>query len=329
MLLKIDHLPYIVSIVSSATVATVSLVRGALSETKMVVLTIYLPQMVRPYLRLMRLDHPIGIWLLLFPCLWSIALADSTRKLGTKMWLAALFALGAIIMRGAGCTYNDIVDRDFDSKVVRTAGRPLPTGALSSKRAIFFLLIQLSIGCLVLIQMNALTITLGVVSLFLVLTYPFMKRITFWPQAWLGLTFNWGALIGWTAVTGFLNVPAVFLYVGGIFWTLGYDTIYAHQDKEEDILIGVRSSAVILGNKTPLVILIFYSFTVLCTITAGLLSGLGKIFCTGIGLASLILIWQVVTLDVNNKVNCLKKFHANSWYGFLVLGAITADKTLQ
>ena len=198
------------------------------------------PHWSRGYLKLARLDRPIGTWLLLWPCLWSIALASPANTATPPYDLLLLFALGAMVMRGAGCTYNDIVDRDFDAKVTRTALRPIPAGDVTIRQAWLFLGLQLLIGLVILLQFNLVTVGLGLASVLLVVTYPFMKRITYWPQAWLGLTFNWGALMGWTAVTGSLGWPAVALYAAGFCWTLGYDTIYAHQDKEDDALIGVK-----------------------------------------------------------------------------------------
>src|SRR5207302_203825 len=207
----------------------------------------WLPGWAEPYARLARLDRPIGTWLLLFPGWWGIALAS-------QRWpdplLLVLFAIGAVAMRGAGCTLNDIADRDYDGQVARTRLRPLPSGAVSVRQAIIFLLLQLVIGAAVLFSLNRATILLGIAVLVLIGTYPFMKRITYWPQVFLGLNFNWGALIGWTAITDALAWPSALLYLGGIFWTIGYDTIYAHQDKEDDVRIGVKSSAIALGSHT-------------------------------------------------------------------------------
>ncbi|MEM9751523.1 MAG: 4-hydroxybenzoate octaprenyltransferase, partial [Pseudomonadota bacterium] len=195
------------------------------------------PAALRPYLRLARADRPIGTWLLLWPCLWSMALAQiSLGERAPNLWFLILFVVGATAMRGAGCVYNDIIDRDIDAKVARTANRPIASGAVSVGSGWAFLVALSLIGLLVLLQFNQRTILLGLVSLGIVAAYPFMKRVTYWPQAWLGLTFNWGALMAWTAVTGDLAAPALLLYVGGVFWTLGYDTIYAHQDKEDDAL---------------------------------------------------------------------------------------------
>ena len=201
------------------------------------------PARARPYLRLIRIDRPIGTWLLLFPCWWSLSLAAASEGRLPDWRLALLFAAGAFIMRGAGCTFNDLADRDIDAKVARTAGRPIPSGQVSPRQAGLFLALQLLAGLLILLQLNGFTIWLGLASLALVFSYPFMKRITYWPQAWLGLTFNWGALMGWAAVTGGLGPAALLLYAAGIAWTLGYDTIYAHQDKEDDALIGVMPAS--------------------------------------------------------------------------------------
>src|SRR5947209_18511741 len=202
------------------------------------------PARLQPYARLARLDRPIGTWLLLFPSWWGIAL---TSERWPDPFLLVLFAMGAVAMRGAGCTLNDIADRDYDGKVARPRLRPLPSGRVSVTQAVLFMLVQLAIGAAVLLSLNRTTILLGIAVLALIGTYPFMKRITYWPQLFLGLNFNWGALIGWTAVAGALAWPPLLLYLGGLFWTLGYDTIYAHQDKEDDIRIGVKSSAIEIG----------------------------------------------------------------------------------
>ena len=209
------------------------------------------PPNIQPYLRLMRLDRPIGTWLLYWPCVFGLALgavADSRPFGNWRDWgLVALLGIGAIVMRGAGCTYNDIVDRDFDAKVARTRGRPIPSGAVSVKQAWLFAAGLSLIGLAILLLLDPLAIVLGAASLLLIAAYPFMKRITWWPQAWLGLTFNWGALLAFAAQTGSLDAADFVLYAGLFFWTLGYDTIYAHQDKDDDALIGVKSTARLLG----------------------------------------------------------------------------------
>ena len=204
----------------------------------------YAPAGARPYIRLARLDRPIGTWLLLFPGWWGVALAADRWP---DWRLVVLFGIGAIAMRGAGCTLNDIADRDFDAKVARTRTRPIPSGAVSVPQAALFMAVELAIGAAVLLSLPRTAILLGILVLALIATYPFMKRVTYWPQFFLGLNFNWGALLGWAAVRDDLAWPAALLYLGGICWTLGYDTIYAHQDKEDDALIGVKSAALALG----------------------------------------------------------------------------------
>jgi 4-hydroxybenzoate polyprenyltransferase len=222
----------------------------------------WLPAGWRPYARLARLDRPIGTWLLLFPCWWSIALAAPAGQ-WPDLGLLALFAVGSLVMRGAGCTVNDILDRDLDAQVERTRKRPIPAGEVSVRQALVFLVTQLLLGLLILLQLNPPAILLGVASLLLVFSYPLMKRITWWPQAFLGLTFNWGALLGWVAVRGSLDLPALLLYAGSILWTLGYDTIYAHQDREDDARIGVRSTALLFGNGSRRWVAGFYAGAVI------------------------------------------------------------------
>ena len=283
----------------------------------------HVPAPARPYLRLMRLDRPIGVWLLLFPCWWSIALAGNHWP---NLWLMALFTVGAVVMRGAGCTVNDIIDRDFDAQVARTAARPIPSGAVSVRKAILFLAVQLLVGLGVLLLLSDAAKWLGVFSLLLVFTYPFMKRITYWPQAWLGLTFNWGALMGWAAVTDQVRLPALLLYASGVFWTLGYDTIYAHQDKEDDVLIGVKSTALRLGSATPTWLAGFYGLTVVGLAWSGYAAGLHWPFFAVLLLGAGQLAWQVATTDIHDSSDCLDKFKSNRWFGWLVLAAILAGK---
>lgn len=281
------------------------------------------PAAARPYLRLMRLDRPIGTWLLLFPCWWSIALAGSGWP---DLWLMVLFAVGAVVMRGAGCTINDIADHKFDAQVERTRARPIPSGAVSLKRAWAFLATQLLVGLAILVQLNGFAIGMGVASLLLVFPYPLMKRITWWPQAWLGLTFNWGALMGWAAVTGQLSAAPALMYAAGILWTLGYDTIYAHQDKEDDALIGVKSTALRLGAATPRWVVGFYAGTVALMAAAGWAADLSWPFYPLLALASVQLGWQVATGDIDDSADCLTKFKSNRWFGWLLLAAIVAGK---
>jgi 4-hydroxybenzoate polyprenyltransferase len=281
----------------------------------------YAPARLVPYIRLARLDRPIGTWLLLFPGWWAIALAAARWP---DWRLMALFAVGAVVMRGAGCTLNDIIDRDFDARVERTRSRPLPSGALSLRQALAFLVLQLAIGAAILLSLDRLAILLGVLVLLLVATYPLMKRITYWPQFFLGLNFNWGALLGWAAATGSLGPPAFLLYIGGIAWTLGYDTIYAHQDKEDDVLIGVKSSALALGPRTRPWLFVFHATAIALWGAAGAAAGLAWPFWLALGLVLLQLCWQATMVDIDDPADCLVKFRSNRWTGWLLLLGIVA-----
>jgi 4-hydroxybenzoate polyprenyltransferase len=278
-----------------------------------------LPHGAEPYARLARLDRPIGTWLLLFPGWWGIALAADGWP---DLRLLALFALGAVVMRGAGCTLNDIADREYDGKVARTRMRPLPSGRVSVKQAVVFMLAQLAVGAAVLFSLNRASQILGVAVLALIATYPFMKRITWWPQLFLGLNFNWGALIGWTAVTGALASPPLLLYLGGIAWTLGYDTIYAHQDKEDDARIGVKSSALALGARTRPFLVRSYAAAALLWAAAGIGAGLGILFFLALVVALLQMLWQAVRVDTDEPADCLAKFRSNRLVGWLMLAGI-------
>jgi len=279
-----------------------------------------LPQAALPYAKLARLDRPIGTWLLFWPCFWGLALAASEGNAYPPIVSLALFGFGALVMRGAGCTFNDIVDRNIDAKVARTAARPLPSGQLSLRQAWQFLLAQLAVGFLVLIQFNWLTIGLGVTSLVLVASYPFMKRFTYWPQFFLGLTFNWGALMGYTAINASLSPAALLLYAAGVFWTLGYDTIYAHQDREDDELIGVKSSALKLGRHTKLALVGFYGATLACLAGVGMLGGMSVLFWPALGVVAYHLAWQIYRLNIDDPENCLYLFRLNRDTG-LIIGA--------
>ncbi len=286
-----------------------------------------MPAYARPYLRLMRADRPIGTWLLLIPCWWGLTLAAlAGRNPDFGFWgylfYATLFTIGAFVMRGAGCVYNDIVDRDIDAKVARTSLRPLPAGDVKLWQAWAFLIGLSLIGLVVLLQFNRFTIYVGLAALALVAAYPFMKRVTWWPQAWLGLTFNWGILVGWAAVTGSLSATALLLYIGGIFWTLGYDTIYAHQDKDDDALIGVKSTALRLQENTRTWLLIFYTGMIFFTSLAGLMAGLESLFFYALAAPVLHLAWQIWRLDQDNSDICLMLFKANRETGLMILLAI-------
>ncbi|MEL6111594.1 MAG: 4-hydroxybenzoate octaprenyltransferase [Pseudomonadota bacterium] len=286
------------------------------------------PLRTRPYLRLMRADRPIGTWLLLLPCWFGMALGvvalggppPSLFSLGVD---AALFAIGSIVMRGAGCVYNDLVDRDIDAQVARTALRPLPAGDVTPKAAWVFLICLCLIGLGVLLQFNRMAILTGFAALALVAAYPFMKRITWWPQLWLGLTFNWGVLVGFVALVGQVDRAMLCLYAACIFWTLGYDTIYAHQDREDDALIGVKSSARRLGPQTRPALIVFYALVI--ALFAGALWLCGTIApwpYLALTPAALHFAWQVRGLDIDNGHNCLIRFKSNRDAGFLLLFAL-------
>jgi 4-hydroxybenzoate polyprenyltransferase len=285
------------------------------------------PAGVQPYLRLMRLDRPIGTWLLYWPCVFGLALGATAQSLpfGSlhDLWFVMLFGVGAIAMRGAGCTYNDIVDRDFDAKVARTRGRPVPSGAVSVVQAWLFALALCGVGLIVLAQLNWFAVALGAGSLILVAAYPFMKRITWWPQAWLGLTFNWGAILGFAAQTGTIDTADVMLYAGLFFWTLGYDTIYAHQDKDDDALIGVKSTARLLGARSREWILGFYAVAFTLMLGAGVTEHEGWPYVLLMSIAGGHLLWQVHTLDIDSSDQCLKLFRANRQTGALIALALT------
>ena len=238
--------------------------------------------------------------------------------------LLPVFALGAVVMRGAGCTFNDIVDRDLDGQVARTANRPLPSGAVSVRAAWMFLLVQCGVGLLILLSLNSFAVLVGVASLLPVIVYPFMKRITYWPQLFLGVAFNWGALLGWAAVAGELPLPAFLLYLAGIFWTLGYDTIYAHQDKEDDALIGVKSTALKFADRSRQVIAVFYGCAIGLFSLAGWSAGMGVVFWPLLAVAGGHLAWQVTRLEINKPDKCLSLFRSNRDFGAIVFMAILA-----
>ena len=285
----------------------------------------FAPGKLRPWLRLMRADRPIGVWLLLWPCWWSTALAARADQDLPDIGLLVLFAIGAFAMRSAGCIYNDILDRDIDAKVARTQARPLASGTISV-RAAFALIIGLClVGLGVLIQFNVFAICLGFASVGIVLIYPLMKRVTFWPQAFLGLAFSWGALMGWAAMYGSLALAPVVLYAAAVAWTIGYDTIYAHQDREDDEVIGLKSTALRFGKNTPAWLSLFYGITVGGLAFSGWMVGAGAWFFAGMALASAHLIWQIATLDIDDAQNCLDRFRSNHGFGAIVFLAIAVD----
>ena len=284
----------------------------------------------RPYLRLARMDRPIGTWLLLFPCWWSLALAAvSVGSPYPDPWMLFLFAVGAVVMRGAGCAYNDYVDRDYDARVARTASRPIPSGQVSPEAALAFVVLLSLVGLAVLVWFNLFTILLGVTSLIIVAIYPFMKRFTYWPQVVLGLAFNWGALMGWAAVRGSLDLAPVLLYAGSVLWTIGYDTIYAHQDREDDLMLGLKSTALTFGAETPFWVGSFYVGALLLWIAAGFFAGAHLVFFFGVALIGLQMAWQVSTLDIDDPENCLRRFRANRDVGAAIFVALVADTLIS
>ena len=288
------------------------------------------PSALRPYLRLGRFDRPIGAWLLLFPCWWSQALAETKGGQPFPNWTyLALFAIGAFVMRAAGCAYNDYVDRDIDGHVERTANRPIPSGQVSPEAALVFVAACALIGLAVLLNFNSFTIWLAIASLAIVAAYPFAKRVTSYPQLVLGLAFNWGALVGWTAIKGSLDWPAVILYLGCVLWTIGYDTIYAHQDKEDDALLRLGSTALRFGDNTTLIVGVLYGLAVLLWLLAGALAGTHLMYVLAVTLVFLQMSWQVATLDTNDPANCLRRFRSNRDVGIAVFLGLVADMVLS
>lgn len=289
----------------------------------------YIPVAWRPYARMARLERPIGWWLLLWPCWWSSALATDALGAWPNLWHLALFLVGAVAMRGAGCTYNDIVDRDLDAEVARTRSRPIPSGQVTVRQARIFLVAQALVGLLVLLQFNWFTVALGVLSLLTIAIYPFLKRITYWPQLGLGIAFSWGALMGWAAIFGRLDLAPVLLYLGAVLWTIGYDTIYAHQDKEDDALIGVRSTARLFGERTKPMLTLFYAGATVLFTAAFVSAGAGIAAYLGLTLGALHLLWQVRTLDISDPDNCLRLFRSNRDYGGIVFVGLVADSAMR
>lgn len=290
-----------------------------------------LPRSLWPYAQLARWDRPIGWQLLMWPCLWSAALAanvahtDAAYSLSQFLWHVVLFIVGAIAMRGAGCTYNDLVDHEIDQAVARTRSRPLPSGRVSRGQAKLFIVLQALVGLFVLLQFNLFTVGLGIASLAIVAVYPFAKRFTDWPQFFLGLAFSWGALMGWAAQFGALSLAAFALYAGAIAWTIGYDTIYAHQDKEDDALIGVRSTARLFGENTRPWLVGLYGVTVVLIAISYALSGVGIVAYLGLAVAAGMLAWQIVTIDIDDAGQCLALFKFNNIVGLIIfLGLVAA-----
>ncbi len=288
------------------------------------------PQWSRPYLRLSRLDRPIGSWLLLMPCWWSAALAAGViHKISQLPLLIALFFVGAFVMRGAGCTWNDITDRDLDALVERTRSRPIPAGQVSVPQAAAFLVVQALIGLAVLVQFNRFAIVTGIASLAIVAVYPFMKRITWWPQIVLGLAFSWGALMGFAVTHGRIDAAAVLLYAGSIAWVIGYDTIYAHQDAEDDALIGIKSTALLFGVRTHQALISFYTLAVVLIGGALVLAGAGVFAWIGLLAFAAHLVWQIRRLETGDPVLCLRIFKSNRDAGLLLFAGLLADAVMR
>ena len=287
------------------------------------------PRWTRPYLRLARLDRPIGSWLLLLPCWWSAGLAAVAAREQVNLHHVVLFFIGAFAMRGAGCTWNDIVDRDLDGSVDRTRSRPIPSGQVTVAAAAAFLIVQALVGLAVLLQFNGFAIGCGIASLAIVAIYPFMKRFTYWPQIGLGLAFSWGALMGWAAVFGRLDLPAYLLYAGSIAWVIGYDTIYAHQDREDDALIGIKSTALLFGARTKPMLAVCYSLAIGLLALAGWRASAGLAFSLGLVAFAAHLSWQISRLDIDDPVNCLAVFKSNRDAGLILFAALVIDAALQ
>jgi 4-hydroxybenzoate polyprenyltransferase len=288
------------------------------------------PAWSRPYLRLARLDRPIGSWLLLIPCWWSAGLAAiAARDPWPSPWHLLLFFIGAFAMRGAGCTWNDIVDRDLDGRVERTRSRPIPSGQVSAAQAAAFLVAQALVGLAVLLQFNRFAIGAGIASLGIVVVYPFMKRITYWPQIVLGLAFSWGALMGWAVAFCRLDAPALVLYAGAISWVIGYDTIYAHQDREDDALIGIKSTALLFGPRTKPMLTIFYGLAAALIGLSGVLAGAGAAFALGLAAFAGHLAWQIARLHIDDPDQCLRLFKANRDAGLILFAGMLVDAYLH
>ena len=288
------------------------------------------PVWTRPYLRLARFDRPIGSWLLLMPCWWSAALAAGVARDVSGLPLTVLlFFIGAFVMRGAGFTWNDITDRHLDTMVERTRSRPIPAGQVSVLQAFLFLVLQALVGLAVLLEFNRFAIWTGIASLAIVAVYPFMKRITYWPQVTLGLAFSWGALMGFAVTLGRIDAAALVLYAGSICWVIAYDTIYAHQDAEDDVLVGIKSTALLFGENTKPALTIFYSAAVVLIGIALWLAGAGWPAALGLAAFAAHLAWQVRRLDISDSALCLRIFKSNRDAGLLLFAMLVIDAVLR
>jgi 4-hydroxybenzoate polyprenyltransferase len=286
----------------------------------------FAPEWLKPYARLARWDRPIGFWLLFWPCIWGLGLAAVAQPMvGFHWWHAILMFVGAVLMRGAGCTFNDIVDRDIDDKVARTRSRPIPSGQVTSKQALAFLVGQALLGALILFQFNRFTVWAGIASLVLVAIYPFMKRITWWPQAFLGLAFAYGALVGWSSQMGGVSLAPILLYTGTILWVIGYDTLYALQDVEDDALIGVKSTARLFGDQARPIVAFFYAGAFMLWMVAAIWVGGGIIFASLSMIAAGLLAWQVWTIDPDAPGNAKQRFVSNHYVGIAISLALLAE----
>ncbi|WP_244934999.1 4-hydroxybenzoate octaprenyltransferase [Acuticoccus sediminis] len=287
-----------------------------------------LPEALRPYARLARLDRPIGWWLLMWPAWWSVALAGVAAGQPPNVWHLALLMIGSIVMRGAGCTYNDILDRDIDARVERTRSRPIPSGQVKVEAAMLFMLAQAFVGLAVVLQFNPFTIVLAFGSLVIVALYPLAKRVIDMPQLILGFAFSWGALVGWSATFGSLAAAPVLIYIGSIFWTIGYDTIYAHQDRRDDAIIGVRSSARLFANNSKLAVGVVYAAAVTLFALATGLAGGGVLAFLGLAAFAVHLARQVTRLSPDDPAACLDAFRSNRWAGWLFFAGLVADSVV-
>jgi len=288
------------------------------------------PLWMRPYLRLARFDRPIGSWLLLMPCWWSAALAAGVaRDVSDLPWIVALFFIGAFVMRGAGCTWNDITDRKLDGSVERTRSRPIPAGQVSVAQAAAFMALLALIGLAVLLQFNRFAIATGIASLLIVAIYPFMKRITYWPQTVLGLAFSWGALMGFAVKFGRIDATALVLYAGSICWVIAYDTIYAHQDTEDDALIGIKSTALLFGARTRRMLTLFYSLAVVLIGVALWLGGAGWPAFIGLAAFACHLAWRVARIVISDSALCLRLFKSNRDAGLLLFAGLVIDAVMR
>src|ERR1700676_905759 len=288
------------------------------------------PMWSRPYLRLARFDRPIGSWLVLMACWWAAGLATAVSgAIGQLPGLVLLFFVGAFVMRGAGCTWNDITDRDLDALVERTRSRPIPAGQVSVPQALAFLVVQALVGLAVLLQFNRFAVATGIASLLIVAVYPFMKRITWWPQIVLGLAFSWGALMGFAVTLGRIDATALLLYAGSIAWVIGYDTIYAHQDAEDDALIGVKSTARLFGEHTPQALMVFYALAVVLIGVAMGLAGAGWAAWIGLAAFAAHLVWQIARLKIGDPAQCLRVFKSNRDAGLLLFAGLLVDAVMR